>query len=67
MKTPEQLSELDEELLRAYRSQVTRRIMELDEQEPADQMCEAYTPWAEAHEELEDLLDDIDDRLDELQ
>ena len=65
MKTPEQLAALDAELLQDYRARVIEQIEALDEQEPADQMCEAYTPWAETHEALEDLLDDIDDLLDE--
>ena len=67
MKTPEQLAALDAELLLDYRKRVIEQIGALDEQEPADQMCEAYPSWADAHEALEDLLDDIDDRLDELQ
>ena len=38
----------------------------LDLREPEDMDCEAYDLWAEEHEDLEDLIDDIRDRLDAL-
>ena len=40
------------------------QIAELDAREPADMESEAYEAWADEHEELEDLLDDILDQLD---
>ena len=41
------------------------RIAELDAREPADMESEAYEAWADEHEDLEDLLDEILDLLDE--
>ena len=42
------------------------QIAELDAKEPADMDSELYEAWAEEHEELEDLLDEILDLLDEV-
>ena len=38
----------------------------LDEQEPEDMDSEEYESWGDRHEALEDLADEILDRLDEL-
>lgn len=45
---------------------VQARIAQLDEQEPADMSGEDYEAWGDRHEALEDLADEIRDRLDEL-
>ena len=37
-----------------------------DEEEPEDMESEAYQAWGDRHEVLEDLADDIVDRLEEL-
>ena len=37
-----------------------------DQQEPPGMSGEEYEAWADRHEELEDLADDLRDRLDEL-
>lgn len=55
------------EQLKAYQQELIQQIEALDEREPADMDSEAYESWGDAHEMLEDLLDDIQDRLDELQ
>lgn len=47
------------ELLEAVRAQFAA----LDAQEPEDMMSEAYEAWGERHEALEDLADDILERL----
>lgn len=47
------------ELLEAVRAQLAA----LDAQEPEDMMSEAYETWGERHEALEDLADDILERL----
>lgn len=36
----------------------------LDEREPEDMFSEEYESWADAHEQLEDLADEICDLLD---
>ena len=53
------------EQLRDYLDTVLARIGALDEQEPEDMESEAYEEWGSRHEELEDLLDEIRDRLDD--
>lgn len=55
-----------EELLDYLRT-VRARIGELDRREPEDMESEAYEVWGGRHEELEDLADEIRDRLDELE
>ncbi len=39
----------------------------LDEREPPDMDSEVYQTWGDRHEELEDLADEIMDRLEELE
>ena len=53
--------------LRAYLELLRRQIAELDEAEPADMESEAYEDWGQRHEDLEDLVDDVLDRLEELE
>ena len=53
--------------LKAYQAEIQQQIDALDAQEPADMESEAYEVWGDTHEALEDLLDDIQDRLDELE
>jgi len=59
------VSELDAEALAAYKEQVLARIRALDKKEPRNMQSEAYEEWGEAHEALEDILDDILDREEE--
>lgn len=54
------------EELREYLTALRERISELDAQEPADMESEEYEEWGEAHEELEDLVDEVLDRLEDL-
>ena len=58
---------MDREELQACLQEVRERIADLDEREPADMNSEEYEAWGERHEELEDLADDILDRLDALE
>ena len=51
-----------QELLRCLET-VRERIARLDEEEPEDMESEAYDAWGDRHEELEDLADEIADRL----
>ena len=51
------------EQLRAYQAALQKQIAELDAKEPRNMNSEAYEAWAEEHEELEDLLDEILDLL----
>ena len=55
------------EQLKTYRQELVQQLESLDGREPADMQSEAYEAWGDAHEVLEDLLDDIQDRLEELE
>lgn len=59
------LAGLDMDGLKAYRARILAEIAALDEKEPRNMMSAAYEEWADKHEELEDILDDIQDLLDE--
>ena len=50
--------------LKAYLAQVRDELARLDEEEPQDMDSEEYEVWGDKHEELEDLADEIWDRLD---
>jgi len=54
-----------DELL-AYLREIKARIAELNTREPRDMDSPEYESWGDLHEELEDLMDDVLDRLDEL-
>ena len=56
---------MDREELQACLQEVRERIADLDERDPADMNSEEYEAWGERHEELEDLADEIMDRLEE--
>ena len=55
--TAEELAEFLAELL--------GQRQEMDAAEPDEADEEAYETWADAHEELEDLIDEVRDRLEE--
>lgn len=57
---------MDREELEACLKEVQERIADLDEREPADMNSEEYETWGDRHEELEDLADEITDRLEEM-
>ena len=44
---------------------VRQRIARLDQEEPEDMDSEAYDNWADRHEALEDIRDEIEERLEE--
>ena len=62
----ESMEGLDRQALRMRLSMVRQQIAQLDLEEPDDMESEAYAAWGDRHELLEDLADDIQDRLDEL-
>ena len=61
------LESMTAEQLQFCLAETRQKIEALDAQEPADMESEAYEAWGDAHEMLEDILDDIRDRLDLLQ
>ena len=56
---------MDREELQACLQEVRERIADLDEREPADMESAEYKAWGDRHEELEDLTDEIMDRLED--
>ena len=52
--------------LHTLQQQMYSLLAELDAREPKSMNSPSYDDWADEHEELEDLLDDIQDRLDAL-
>ena len=65
MDEPE-LDRMDWDELHSYLEKVQAQIAQMDEKEPKNMNSEAYESWAERHEDLEDLEDEILDRMDEL-
>lgn len=61
------VNEMTIDELKAYRNVLEEKIEQLDAKEPADEESEEYEDWTDEHEALEDLLDEVIDRLDELQ
>ena len=56
---------LDAAALQDYLEQTQALIAGLDAAEPKNQNSEAFEQWAERHEELEDILDELLDALEE--
>lgn len=56
---------LDEAALRDYLDQTRALIARLDAAEPKNENSEAFDTWAQLHEELEDVLDELLDALEE--
>ena len=54
------------EELEEYRAELEARLCDMDDDEPEDMAGEAFEQWADAHESLEDLLSEVEDRIDDL-
>lgn len=66
---PEELVDIDAMSLmelRTFQDEVYALLSDLNTREPKSMNSPSYDDWAEEHEELEDLLDDIQDRIDAL-
>lgn len=61
------LSLLDRDQLLERLARLREQIAQLNAVEPRNQNSEAYEAWGDRHELLEDLVDDVLDRLDELE
>lgn len=66
-KEEPELDSMDKAGLLACLEQLRTQIEELDAAEPKNMNSEVYEEWGSLHEELEDLVDDILDRLDEME
>ena len=58
---------MDREQLLAVLEETQAKIAALDEHEPKNMESEAYEQWGDLHEELEDLADELLDRLEVLE
>lgn len=63
---PEDLYAMNLEQVQAHYAAMQLQLQELDRKEPKNMQSEAYEEWADEHEELEDYLDEILDRMEEL-
>ena len=57
---------MDAEQLQACLEEVEELLAEHDRHEPKNMNSEEYEEWGDRREELEDLMDEILDRLDDL-
>ena len=63
---PKDLYEMTLEEVRDHYAAMQHELHQLDAKEPRNMNSEAYEEWADEHEELEDYLDEILDRMEEL-
>ena len=61
----ERMEGMAEEELAELLAELLGQRQEMDAAEPDEADEEAYETWADAHEELEDLIDEVRDRLEE--
>lgn len=59
------LEAMDTEQLKAYRKEILAQIEALEAEGPETLTSDDFEIWANKHEDLEDILDDIQDLLDE--
>lgn len=60
------LEELTLDELYELREQILADLADLDEKMPFDEGSEAFEAWADEHEDIEDTLDDVVERIEEL-
>ena len=58
--------EMDLAELQAHYAAMQEELHALDSREPKNMNSDAYEEWADEHEELEDYLDEILDRMEAL-
>ena len=63
---PEDIYEMNLQQLQAHYAAMQEELQALDAKEPKNMNSEAYEEWANEHEELEDYLDEILDRMEVL-
>ena len=63
---PEDIYEMSLPQLQAHYAAMQEELHALDAKEPRNMNSEAYEEWADEHEELEDYLDEILDRMEAL-
>ena len=63
---PDDIYEMNLAQLQAHYAAMQEELRALDAREPGNMNSEAYEEWADEHEELEDYLDEILDRMEVL-
>ena len=63
---PQDIYEMTLQQLQAHYAQMQEERQALDAKEPKNMNSEAYEEWADEHEELEDYLDEILERIETL-
>ena len=63
---PVDIYQMDIPELQAHYAAMQNELSVLDAKEPKNMNSEAYEVWADEHEELEDYLDEILDRMEAL-
>ena len=63
---PEDIYEMNLQQLQAHYAAMQEQLHRLDAKEPKNMNSDAYEEWADEHEELEDYLDEILDRMEVL-
>lgn len=64
-ETPD-IYEMSLEELQSHYKDMQEQLHTLDAKEPENMNSDAYEEWADEHEELEDYLDEILERMEEL-
>ena len=62
-EAPEDIYEMTLPQLQAHYAAMQEELQALDAKEPKNMNSDAYEAWADEHEELEDYLDEILDRM----
>lgn len=63
----ENIYEMTRSELQTHYAAMQRELRALDEKEPENMLSDCYEAWAEEHEELEDYLDEILERMEALE
>ena len=66
MEEPKDIYEMTLEEIREHYAAMQEQLHDLDAKEPKNMNSELYEAWADEHEELEDYLDEILDRMEDL-
>lgn len=63
---PEDIYDMTLPQLQSHYADMQKQLQALDAKEPKNMQSDAYEEWADEHEELEDYLDEILERIEEL-
>lgn len=66
LEEPEDIYAMTLPQLQAHYAAMQEELMALDAKEPKNMNSDAYEAWADEHEELEDYLDEILERMETL-